>query len=98
MRSPDHLENVDLVITSYRSLVRIPWVATTSWHLSVLDEAQACKSHVELLTRKPQTGVRRIERQLQSCGYVRDAVAIQNVQNEDGTPIDIERIERRLSQ
>src|SRR5207244_1640786 len=35
---------IDLVITSYGSLLRIPWLATTSWHLAVLDEAQAIKN------------------------------------------------------
>jgi superfamily II DNA or RNA helicase len=38
------LDGVDLVITSYGSLLRVPWLATTSWHLAVLDEAQAIKS------------------------------------------------------
>jgi len=32
------------VITSYGSLLRIPWLETTSWHLVVLDEAQAIKN------------------------------------------------------
>jgi non-specific serine/threonine protein kinase len=41
---PLRLEGVDLVITSYGSLLRIPWLATTTWHLAVLDEAQAIKN------------------------------------------------------
>jgi non-specific serine/threonine protein kinase len=41
---PSRLEGIDLVITSYGSLLRIPWLATTKWHLAVLDEAQAIKN------------------------------------------------------
>jgi superfamily II DNA or RNA helicase len=41
---PARLEGLDLVITSYGSLLRIPWLATTKWHLAVLDEAQAIKN------------------------------------------------------
>ena len=41
---PDKVAAVDLVITSYGSLLRIPWLETTSWHLVVLDEAQAIKN------------------------------------------------------
>jgi len=40
----EKLAGVDLVITSYGSLLRIPWLATTSWRLAVLDEAQAIKN------------------------------------------------------
>jgi non-specific serine/threonine protein kinase len=35
---------VDLVITSYGSLLRIPWIVGTSWRLVVIDEAQAIKN------------------------------------------------------
>jgi non-specific serine/threonine protein kinase len=42
--SREHLQDVDLVITSYGSLLRIPWFAETTWHLVVLDEAQAIKN------------------------------------------------------
>ena len=42
--APERLAETDLVITSYGSLLRIPWLATTSWHLVVLDEAQAIKN------------------------------------------------------
>jgi non-specific serine/threonine protein kinase len=38
------LEGIDLIITSYGSLLRIPWLATTAWRLAVLDEAQAIKN------------------------------------------------------
>jgi non-specific serine/threonine protein kinase len=41
---PERLAAVDLVITSYGSLLRTPWIAGTSWHLVVLDEAQAIKN------------------------------------------------------
>jgi non-specific serine/threonine protein kinase len=41
---PSRLQDVDLVITSYGSLLRIPWIAATAWHLAVLDEAQAIKN------------------------------------------------------
>jgi hypothetical protein len=38
------LRDVDLVITSYGSLLRVPWIAETQWRLAVLDEAQAIKN------------------------------------------------------
>jgi non-specific serine/threonine protein kinase len=41
---PARLEDLDLVVTSYGSLLRIPWLSTTSWQLLVLDEAQAIKN------------------------------------------------------
>ncbi|MGH9629877.1 MAG: DEAD/DEAH box helicase [Bryobacteraceae bacterium] len=41
---PERLQNVDLVITSYGSLLRLPWIAERSWRLIVLDEAQAIKN------------------------------------------------------
>ena len=34
----------DLVITSYGSLLRMPWIAETAWRLVVVDEAQAIKN------------------------------------------------------
>jgi superfamily II DNA or RNA helicase len=42
--SPARLNGVDLVITSYGSLLRMPWIAQTAWHLVVVDEAQAIKN------------------------------------------------------
>ncbi|HME10554.1 MAG TPA: DEAD/DEAH box helicase, partial [Bryobacteraceae bacterium] len=42
--APERLENLDLVITSYGSLLRADWIAQTSWSLVVLDEAQAIKN------------------------------------------------------
>jgi superfamily II DNA or RNA helicase len=40
----ERLQDVDLVITSYGSLLRVPWIAERSWRLVVLDEAQAIKN------------------------------------------------------
>ena len=42
--SPERLADVDLVITSYGSLLRIPWLTGTPWQLVILDEAQAIKN------------------------------------------------------
>ena len=42
--APERLQDVDLVITSYGSLLRIPWIAERHWRLVVLDEAQAIKN------------------------------------------------------
>ena len=42
--SPGSLNGVDLVITSYGSLLRMPWIAATDWRLVVVDEAQAIKN------------------------------------------------------
>ena len=42
--APGKLKGVDLVITSYGSLLRIPWIENTSWQYAVLDEAQAIKN------------------------------------------------------
>ena len=39
-----NLADVDLVITSYGFLARVPWLSATSWRLAVLDEAQAIKN------------------------------------------------------
>lgn len=38
------LADLDLVITSYGSVLRIPWLERTAWHLVILDEAQAIKN------------------------------------------------------
>jgi non-specific serine/threonine protein kinase len=38
------LATVDLVITSYGSLLRVPWLQGTAWGLVILDEAQAIKN------------------------------------------------------
>jgi len=41
---PEALAGVDLVITSYGSLLRIPWLADREWRFVILDEAQAIKN------------------------------------------------------
>ena len=38
------LEHVDLVITSYGFLARLPWLQAMAWQLAILDEAQAIKN------------------------------------------------------
>jgi non-specific serine/threonine protein kinase len=47
----DRLAGVDLVITSYGSLLRVPPLLATSWHLAILDEAQAIKTPGSKQTR-----------------------------------------------
>ncbi|MGA8870859.1 MAG: DEAD/DEAH box helicase [Candidatus Acidiferrales bacterium] len=47
----ERLQNTDLVITSYGTLLRIPWILDTSWHLVILDEAQAIKNPASKQTR-----------------------------------------------
>ena len=41
---PARLREIDLVITSYGSLLRLPWIGGVPWRLAVLDEAQAIKN------------------------------------------------------
>jgi non-specific serine/threonine protein kinase len=40
----DRIAGVDLVITSYGSLLRVPALLATPWRLAILDEAQAIKA------------------------------------------------------
>jgi hypothetical protein len=47
----DRLAGVDLVITSYGSLLRVPALLATSWRLAILDEAQAIKTPGSKQTR-----------------------------------------------
>ena len=46
------LKDVDLVITSYGSLARLPTLETIDWHLAVIDEAQAIKNPGAKQTRQ----------------------------------------------
>jgi hypothetical protein len=48
--APD-LAGVDLVITTYGTLTRVPWLAATRWRLAILDEAQAIKNPAAKQTR-----------------------------------------------
>jgi non-specific serine/threonine protein kinase len=41
---PTQIGDVDLVITSYSTLLRAPWMIEVPWRLAVLDEAQAIKN------------------------------------------------------
>ncbi len=41
---PEQVGDMDLVITSYGSLLRLPWLQEVTWNLAVLDEAQAIKN------------------------------------------------------
>ena len=52
--APERLRDVDLVITSYGSLLRMPWIAEAAWRLAVLDEAQAIKNPDAKQTRDRQ--------------------------------------------
>ena len=45
------LSSVDLVITSYGSVLRMPWIEATPWRMAVLDEAQAIKNPQSKQTR-----------------------------------------------
>ena len=45
------LADADLVITSYGSLTRVPWLASTPWRLVILDEAQAIKNSAAKQTK-----------------------------------------------
>ncbi len=49
------LAAVDLVITSYGTLARAPWLTATHWGLAILDEAQAIKNPGTKQTRAVKT-------------------------------------------
>jgi superfamily II DNA or RNA helicase len=49
--APAGLADADLVITTYGSLLRQPWLRETRWRLLVLDEAQAIKNPSAKQTR-----------------------------------------------
>ena len=42
--TPDQLSGIDLAITSYGTLLRMPVLAEMRWHYVILDEAQAIKN------------------------------------------------------
>ena len=42
--TPARVATLDLVITSYGALHRLPWLTSISWRLAVIDEAQAIKN------------------------------------------------------
>jgi non-specific serine/threonine protein kinase len=48
---PERMHDVDLVITSYGSLLRVPGLAAMAWQLVILDEAQTIKNPAAKLTR-----------------------------------------------
>jgi non-specific serine/threonine protein kinase len=60
--TPERLERADLVVTSYGSLLRLPWLETARFDLVVLDEAQAIKNPQARQTRaaKKLTGRARV--------------------------------------
>jgi non-specific serine/threonine protein kinase len=47
----ERISDIDLVITSYGSLLRLPWMAERSWRLVIVDEAQAIKNPEARQTR-----------------------------------------------
>ena len=53
--TPDRFAGLDLTITSYGTLLRLPVLAETSWNLLVLDEAQAIKNPNAKQTRAAKT-------------------------------------------
>jgi len=48
----EHLKQIDLVITSYGSLLRLPGLETVNWKVAVIDEAQAIKNPGAKQTRQ----------------------------------------------
>jgi SNF2 family DNA or RNA helicase len=50
-REKPSLQDVDVVVTTYGGLVRWSWLTELSWHLVVLDEAQAIKNPQAQQTR-----------------------------------------------
>jgi non-specific serine/threonine protein kinase len=49
-QKPD-LSEVDVIITTYGTLKRLPWLSETSWDMVILDEAQAIKNPTAQQTR-----------------------------------------------
>ena len=48
------MSGLDLAITSYGALLRMPVLQETSWRFVVLDEAQAIKNPNAKQTRRPR--------------------------------------------
>ncbi len=48
----EKIQHFDLVITSYGSLLRLPIFESTSWHIAIIDEAQAIKNAGSKQTRQ----------------------------------------------
>jgi hypothetical protein len=71
---PERLQDVGLVITSYGSLLRLPWIRERAWRLLVLDEAQAIKN--------PDAKQTRIAKQIRA--YARLALTGTPVENRLG--------------
>ncbi|MEO5326982.1 MAG: DEAD/DEAH box helicase [Magnetococcus sp. THC-1_WYH] len=53
--TPDRFAAIDLAITSYGTLLRVPVLAETNWRLVILDEAQAIKNPNAKQTRAAKT-------------------------------------------
>jgi len=49
-KKPD-LSIIDLIITTYGTLIRLPWLSENSWDMVILDEAQAIKNPTAKQTR-----------------------------------------------
>jgi non-specific serine/threonine protein kinase len=49
--TPPNLTEVDLIVTTYGMLSRVPWLTETSWDMVILDEAQAIKNPSAKQTR-----------------------------------------------
>src|SRR5579863_254295 len=50
-KPPPMLSGIDVVITTYGYLGRLPWLSETEWRLIVIDEAQAIKNAASKQTR-----------------------------------------------
>jgi superfamily II DNA or RNA helicase len=46
-----NISEIDLIITTYGTLNRLPWLSETSWDMVILDEAQAIKNPTAKQTR-----------------------------------------------
>jgi len=49
-KQPD-LSTIDIIITTYGTINRLPWLSETSWDIIILDEAQAIKNPAAKQTR-----------------------------------------------